>query len=154
MKKISTRFLACILAAFMALGTAVPAFAAEIAPSDNVSVASETPEAEVMPLMVQDGGGAYLTVGSRQSGVEYATLDPYVGLYKKFVVTTGTSITTSGLVSVVLTRASDGKDMGSWGLSTEKREASQTFWLPTSGEYKLLVYNNTGSTVAVLGYWE
>lgn len=140
------RLFVSLMTIAMTLGMSVSAFAAE--------PVSEPTVAEVHDARLNNNLSALITnLGSGQSGKEEAYLDSYIGVAKTFRVKLLGSVG-SGNVSVYVVRKSDGKDIGSWTLNSSRPEGSVTVALPTSGNYKMVVYNGTNSSISVLGYWE
>ncbi len=145
--KLGKRLVTFGMAAIMMFGTSVSAFAAE-------NTTSNTTHEYVVNKGVStySNTSAWVTVGSQQSGYDYAHLDSYIGLSKTFTVSLEGNVG-AGTVSVYIKRVSDGETVGSWGLTSSQKTKSTTFTLPKSGDYKMVVYNGTNSSVTVYGRW-
>lgn len=146
--KLVKRLVTFVMATIMMFGTSLSAFAAE-------NVTSNTADEYV----ISEGVSTYsntsawvIGLGSQQSGSDIAHLDSYIGLSKTFTVSLEGSVG-SGTVSVYIKRVSDGEIVGSWGLTSSQTTKSTTFTLPKSGDYKMVVYNGTNSSVTVYGRW-
>lgn len=140
------RLFVSLMTMAMTLSMSVSAFAAE--------PVSEPTVPEVHNARLNNNLNALISnLGSGQGGKAEAYLDSYIGVTKTFRVKLLGAVG-SGNVSVYVVRKSDGKDIGSWTLNSSRPEGSVTVTLPTSGDYKMVVYNGTNSSISVLGYWE
>ena len=154
MKKgnIVSRIKCIFFAIFMVITISVPVFA------QNPEVVDTTTKScsEITPLLNDNWSAAVGPLNSGESGHEFAYLDSYIGLTKKFTVELMIPADVSsftGNVQLYVERVSDDETIFSCTLNNTKREESKTFWLPKSGDYKVVVYNNSNIRLGVLGYW-
>lgn len=142
----------CVLAmaVIMAIGMALPTFAAEERnPNGEAEVNAE--EITITPYNTS----VKMTVAAWDGGaIGYVTLSSYVGLNKTFRIVTSSS-SDQGVLTARLVRDSDGKVMSNDWYVSPNGNASWSFFLPSAGLYYLEVDAlTTGADVYVTAYWE
>lgn len=152
---LTKRCMTFLLAIIMVMGLAVPAFAAEVKPADEVAYQAENVaeenESGIMPLNTT--GKMVIPAGTNSEFVSI-TLDPYIGFTKKFRIVTSCS-NNDGILTAHLVRKSDGKVMSNDWYVDPNGNAVWSFTLPSSGEYRLTVSSIvTTADVYVTCYWE
>ena len=142
-KSIGTLVLACI----MTLCVSTTAFAADQAKqdvADNVSVSDEG----IMPMADTAVTGS---VSAWSSTTLRPHLSSYIGFSKTIRVTTQSSGNNGG-VDIELFKNGSLKSDGNWWMGTND-VGDWTLTLPSSGDYELIVHNNSDATVYVTAQW-
>ena len=157
--KFMKRMAIFLLVAVMTLGTVIQASAAENISYDKAMITITDNESGnmVTPLLNNDVSAYIESVAIGGTGAEVATLDSYIGLSKTFNVTllphkNGTNSIT-GYANVIVTKVSTGENIASWTLDLHNQFGEKTFFLPTSGDYRVWVYNGMNTVISIVGYW-
>lgn len=149
------RIFSLFLVTVMVFSIPFSVFATEAISSNQTDEYAINENEDIMPRLNNNLSAVVENVPSNGSARSQAYLDSYIGVTKKFTVRLlAYSGNLSGTISVYIKRVSDNKIVGSWGLNSNSTEQSTTFTLPKSGYYEMVVYNGTGATISLLGFWQ
>lgn len=150
MKKTSLvrRILMAVSTVVMIMVVSIPAFAAE-----NANVYAISNEG-VMPIDAEYSSADIPAGGESEF---YVYLDSYVGVSRTLRLSAeystlppaGSSIT--GFTTCIVYKP-NGELLGAWNINVNN-SYRETFTLPSSGAYRVIVYNDTNITVHIEGQW-
>lgn len=147
--KLFKRIGSLTLAFVMAFALSATAFAAE---PDEQSTSDEV----IAVAAGEDGISVLADQAVTGSAPAWGTatlwphLSSYLGVTKKIRITTQSS--GGGAVDIELFKGNTLKSDGNWIMGTNDT-GEWTLTLPSSGDYKLLVHNKSGSTVYITAQW-
>lgn len=147
------------MAVVMMMETSVSAFAAEATAFANenntvceTNMMDESSDTEVS--VVNDTVGTTISAG--KNGHVYPTLDSYIGVSKSInisIAPSNGSSSATGRVRVYLFKPNDGSLMKYWEVSEIGTTIKESFTLPSSGTYSVLIYNETDTEIVVTAHW-
>lgn len=156
MKKLGfvKRIGAILTACALTLGMSVSAFAAENDTKTETASAVETVASEASEATTRNSTQGIILdfIPSMQSKSDTGYLDHYIGLTKTFECYLTTYGSISGDVTVILYNPK-GEIATSFKLNSSTTSYSHTFFLPSSGDWKMSAFNGTNDKVTVTGLW-
>ena len=160
MKKFMVRIITILMVAVMVVGSSGSAFAAEHEKTNITSLGNGeniiTPKNTGVSLMNIDGQYGTDPIGQGESADFYLQMSSYIGFNRTVYLESSrlsfpASGETKGTVSVTLYNP-NGSVRESWNLSATD-SVKATYFLPSSGSWKVHVQNNTNVIVYVRGQW-
>lgn len=154
MKKFVKRCATLLMAGIMVLGMSFSAFASEPQTADVIDKSVVSESETLGDVSTYDNTQAIILgkIQPQTSASDYGYLDHYIGLNKTFKCFLTTYGSTTGNISVILYKP-NGETATSFTLNSSNPSYSKTFFLPSSGDYRMVAFNNANREVTVTGLW-